>query len=83
MISINVPQYLWRQIVLTAAYLINRMSLRVLDWKSPMEMLNDKNENILPLKTFGYVYFVQDNRSNMGKLNPRAVKYIFIGYSGT
>jgi hypothetical protein len=26
---------------------------------------------------------VQDNRPNVGKLNPRAVKCIFVGYSGT
>jgi hypothetical protein len=29
------------------------------------------------------VYFVQNNRSNVGKLNSRAVKCIFVGYSGT
>jgi hypothetical protein len=49
----------------------------------PMEMLKCKNENILPLKTFGCVCFVQDNRPNVGKLNPRVVKCIFVGYSGT
>jgi hypothetical protein len=54
MISINIPQYLWGQTVLIATYLINRMLSRVLDWKFPMEMLKGKNENIFPLKTFGY-----------------------------
>jgi hypothetical protein len=29
------------------------------------------------------VCFVQDNRPNVGKLNLRAVKYIFVGYSST
>jgi hypothetical protein len=48
-----------------------------------MKMLRGKNENILPLKTFGCVCFVQDNRPNVGKLNPRVVKCIFVGYSGT
>jgi hypothetical protein len=83
MISMNVPQYLWGQTILTTAYLINRMPSRVLDWKSPMEMLKGKNENILPLKTFGYVCFVQDNRPNVEKLNLRVVKCIFVGYSRT
>jgi hypothetical protein len=46
-------------------------------------MLKCKNENILPLKYFGCVCFVQDNRPNVGKLNPRVVKCIFVGYSGT
>jgi hypothetical protein len=81
--SMKVPKYLWGQAVLTAAYLINRMPSRVLDWKSPIEMLNGKNEDVLPLKTFGCVCFVQDKRSNVRKLDPRAVKCVFVGYSAT
>jgi hypothetical protein len=48
-----------------------------------MEMLKGKNKNIIPLKIFGCVYFLQDNRHNVRKLNLRAMKYIFIGYSST
>jgi hypothetical protein len=81
--SMNVPKYLWGQAVLTATYLINRMHSRVLDWKSPIEMLKDKNGDVLPLKTFGYVCFVQDNGPNVGKLDPKAVKCVFVGYSAT
>jgi Reverse transcriptase (RNA-dependent DNA polymerase) len=80
MMSMNVPKYLWGQAVLTATYLINRMPSRVLNWKSPIEMLKGKNEDVLPLKTFGYVCFVQDNRPNVEKLDPKAVKCVFVGY---
>jgi hypothetical protein len=66
--SMNVPKYLWGQAVLTATYLINRLPSRVLDWKSPIEMLKDKNGDVLPLKIFGCVCFVQDNGPNMGSL---------------
>jgi transposase InsO family protein len=59
MISMNVSQYLWGKTVLTAAYLINRMHSRMLDWKSSMEMLKGKNENILPLKTFDCVLYAR------------------------
>jgi hypothetical protein len=72
-----------RDAVLTAVYFINRMSSRVLDWKSPTEMLKGKNKNILPLKIFGCICFVQNNKLNVEKLNPKAMKYIFVGYSGT
>jgi Integrase core domain/GAG-pre-integrase domain len=81
MMSMNVPKYLWGQAVLTATYLINRMPSRVLDCKSPIEILKGKNEDVLPLKTFGCVCFVQDNRPNVGKLDPKAVKCVFVGYS--
>jgi hypothetical protein len=48
----------------------------VLDWKSPIEMLKGKNQDVIPLKTFGCVCFVQDNRPNVGKLDPKAVKCV-------
>ena len=83
MISMNVPKHLWGQAVLTAAYLINRVPSRILDWKSPFEMLRGTMQNNLPLRTFGCVCFVQDNRPNVGKLDPRAVRCIFVGYSAT
>jgi hypothetical protein len=54
------------------------MSLWVLDWKSLIEMLKNKNENIFPLKTFDCVCFVQDNGFNV-----KFVKCIFVGYLST
>jgi hypothetical protein len=42
-----------------------------------------ENGGILPLKVFGWVCFVKDNRSSVGKFDPRAVKCVFgiFGYS--
>ena len=83
MISMNVPNYLWGQAVLTAAQLINRMPSRILEWKSPCEMLKGDNGGVLPLKVFGCVCFVRDNRPTVEKLDPRAVKCVFVGYYAT
>jgi hypothetical protein len=83
MMSMNIPKQFWGQAVLRATYLINRMPSRVLDWKSPIEMLKCKNQDVIPFKTFGYVCFVQNNRPNVGKLDPKAVKCVFVGYSAT
>ena len=74
---------MWGQAVLTAAQLINRMPSRVLEWQTPCVMLKGDNGGILPPKVFGCVCFVKDNRPTVGKLDPRAVKCIFVGYSGT
>jgi hypothetical protein len=83
MIFMNVPKHLWGRAVMTTTQLINRMPSRVLEWQIPMEMLQKKNGSIPPLKVFGCVCFVKDNRPTVGKLDPKAVKCIFLGYSGT
>ena len=36
----------------------------------------------MPPKVFGCVCFVRDHRPSVGKLDPRAVKCIFVGYAG-
>ncbi|XP_073109504.1 uncharacterized protein [Elaeis guineensis] len=69
--------------VLTAAYLINRMPLRTLDYKTPLECLQETNSFIIPPKVFGCVCFVRDHRPSVGKLDARALKCIFVGYSAT
>ena len=68
---------------MTAVYLINCMPSRLLGWKTPFEMLQGKNEFIVPPKVFGCTCFVRDHRPSVGKLDPRAVKCIFVGYSSS
>jgi hypothetical protein len=68
---------------MTAAQLINRMPSKVLEWQNPMKILQGKNENITPLKVFSCVCFMKDNRPAVKKLDPKVVKCIFVGYSGT
>ena len=47
------------------------------------ELLPCNNSGILPLKVFGCVCFVKDSRPSVGKLDPKAVKCVFVGYSAT
>ena len=77
----NVPKFLWGEVVMAAAHLINRTSSRVLGMKSPSELLLGKNDFVVPPKLFGCVCFVRDHRPSVGKLDPLAVKCIFTGYS--
>ena len=57
------------------------MPLRVLQHKTPVECLFKSNDYVVSPKVFGCVCFVHDYRSNVGKLDPRAVKCVFVGYS--
>jgi hypothetical protein len=83
----KVPKYLWGDVVLTASYLINRMPSKVFDFKTPLDIFKKyfpltRVSAELPLKVFGFTVFVHEHK-HIGKLEPRAIKYVFIGYSPT
>ena len=82
MMAMNVSKFLWSEAVMTAAYLMNRMPSRVLGYKTPIECLTGRTTYVVPPKVFGCVCFVKDYRPSIGKLDPRAVKCVFVGYSG-
>ena len=82
----NVPTIFWGDAILTAAYLINRIPSKVLNYTTPIQKLLDIFPNFpfinsLPLKVFGCVVFVHKKDGN--KYGARADKCIFLGYSST
>lgn len=83
MFHMHVLKKFWSQWVLTATYLINRLPSRVLDFKSTYEVLKGKKLNLSHLKVFGCTCFVHIQSSHHDKLDPRAVKCVFLGYSST
>ncbi|KAK2433017.1 putative mitochondrial protein [Trifolium repens] len=82
----NVPKSFWGEAVLTATHLINRLPTRVLKSKSPMDVLASfypwmSTTNNLKPRIFGCVSYVHIHSTNRGKLDPRALKCVFVGYS--
>jgi hypothetical protein len=81
-------EILGRVSVLTASYLINRLPSSVLTSKTPMEVLSSfysdvfASCNLIP-RIFGCKSFVHIHSDGRGKLDPRAFKCVFIGYSST
>lgn len=69
----HLPNAYWRDDVLAL--------LKTLDFQSPREALKGKNEYIVPAKVNERVCFVYTQ--NSGKLDPRALKCVFIGYFNT
>lgn len=57
------------------------MPLKTLNFKSSLEVLQGKNEFTEPSRVYGCVYFIHN--INARKLDPRALKRVFIGYSPT
>ena len=77
MLQMNVSKLFWTNKVLTAAYLLNRMLFCILKGKSPFEMF------FLGKNPFSVPPRVHNHSPNCDKLDPRAHKYIFLGYSRT
>jgi hypothetical protein len=74
--------------VLTTSYLIDRLPYSVLDSKTPMEVLSSffpdlfTSSNLTPI-IFGCTSFVYIRSDGIGKLDPKALICVFIGYSST
>ena len=83
MFNANIPKKYWSQAVLTATYLINRLPSRVLNSKSPLEVLKNRKIDLSHLKVFGCICYVHIQANTRDKLDPRAVKCVFLGYSST
>lgn len=86
MFESNVPSRFWGDAVLTSAYLINRMPSKILKFQSPIQKFAEhfpKSHllNSIPQKVFGCTAFVYNEGGS--KLDPRALKCIFLGYSST
>ncbi|KAL5829711.1 hypothetical protein ACOSQ3_019179 [Xanthoceras sorbifolium] len=83
----HMPKFFWGDVVLFAAYLINRMPSSILSFQTPLQSLShycDINSalHILP-RLFGCVVYVHIHTPHRGKLNPHALKCVFIGYSSS
>ncbi|RDX97468.1 hypothetical protein CR513_19755, partial [Mucuna pruriens] len=80
-----VPNVYWGEVVLTAAYLINRLPTRVLNGISPIKhMLSFFPSSplilSLPSRVFGCVTFVHSHNPHCEELDPKAIKCVFIRY---
>ena len=84
--QMSVPKSYWGEAVLTATYLINRLPSRVLDGVSPVQLLTTFYPSIpimtsLQSRVFDCPVFVHVHSTHRGKLDPRAIKCVFIRYA--
>jgi len=68
----------WADAVLTAYYLVNRSPHSSIDFKIPEEVWSDNPVNYSILRVFGCSAYAHINN---GKLSPRAIKCMFLGYA--
>lgn len=82
----KVPSHFWGEALFSTTYLINCMASSVLNYKTPIETLCVHFPlthllNSIPPKICRCCAFVHIHSQHRGKLEPRAIKCIFLGYS--
>ena len=82
MFARHVPAQYWSDAILTAAYLINRMPTRILDFRTPIDVLQGSSTFILTPQIFVCVCYAR-NTASKSKLELRGLRCIFLGYSAT
>lgn len=80
MLQMNVLKFFQSHRVLIATYHFNRLPSRVLNFKSHFDVLQ---LDLSHLKVFGCIFFMHLPTTHRDKLDSRAIKCIFPGYSQT
>jgi transposase InsO family protein len=77
----KLPEKYWGYAVVAAAYVRNRCWSQRLKHKSPYMVLYQKAPDLRNLKVFGCVCYAQVPEAKRNKLNARAMRCVFLGYS--
>ena len=78
----GLPERFWAEAVETAAYIRNRTpTTAIKDTKTPMEVWNGNVPNIANMKVFGCMAYAHVPDVQRKKLDKKAVKLRFVGYS--
>jgi hypothetical protein len=84
LIDSHTPAYFWPEALATATYLTNRLPSKPLAYKTPLATLGSfvplPSHHSLPPRIFGCVVFVHLPKQCRTKLEPRALKCVFVGY---
>lgn len=83
----HVPSHLWGEALSSAVYLINRTPSSVVHFRRPLDVLSDQCTlfsvvQLIP-RIFGCVVYVHLHTHQRTKLDPRALKCVFVGYGSS
>ncbi len=77
----NLPNYFWAKAVATIVYIMNRTPTSVVHGMTPKEKFISKKPDVSHLRVFSCIAYVHVLDEKRSKLDPKAKKCIFIGYS--
>nr|GEY28241.1 hypothetical protein [Tanacetum cinerariifolium] len=75
--------FLWAEAVATACFTQNQSIIRLRHGKTPYEHLHNKLPDLSFFYVFGALCYPTNDSENLGKLQPKADIWIFIGYALT
>ncbi|KAK3013785.1 hypothetical protein RJ639_010144 [Escallonia herrerae] len=85
LIEAHLPLSYWGEALISAAYLINRVPSRTIDYQTPSQALVEAIVAPvlpnLPPHVFCCVAFVHLHKHQRNKLSPRALRCVFVGYA--
>lgn len=74
------PDSFWGHCILSATYLINKMPMQNLNWKSPFEILTHKAPSYDHLRTIGCLCYATINKPHKNKFAPKSTRCVLLGY---
>ncbi|MCO5551463.1 hypothetical protein L7F22_004966 [Adiantum nelumboides] len=77
----SLPHKLWMEAVACVAHVLNRCPTRALKTITPYESWYDRKPSVSYLRVFGCLAYAHIPQQLRGKLDDKAVKCIFVGYS--
>lgn len=77
----KLPTMFWTEVVSTACYVLNRISITRPHLKTPYELLTGKVPDIQYLKPFGYKVTILNTSHSLGKFDGKADEGYIVGYS--
>ena len=77
----GLPHKLWMEAVACGTHVLNRYPTKVLKTITPFEVWNDRKPSIDYMRVFGCLAYAHVPQQLRGKLDDKAIKCIFVGYS--
>ena len=77
----GLPDFYWTEAVATAVYIMNRTPTAAIHGMTRQERYTSRKPDISHLKIFGCIAYVHVPDKLRSKLDPKAEKFIFMGYS--